>query len=141
MHLTAGSRLVMSGQRIQRDRRLWTADDAPPVLRIDGRSVVWSPWTEAPCIRRRTACQVRHNRGWNWVAWGRVNPAPGEQFTDVRPCARGVREVAVPAWPIIRLVAYDCPACGHRTTIDLAGGGWRELAPAGAEQLELFPTP
>lgn len=138
MVTTSRSQLTESGQRIHGDRR---PRNAPSVLRIDGRSIVWSPWVVADCIRRRTECPACHHHGQHWVAWGRVDPAPGEQFTEPRASRRGVREVTVPAWPIIRTVAYHCPACGHRTTYDMAGGGWLELTAAGAEQLELFPSP
>lgn len=104
----------------------------PPVDSIDGRPVTWTGW--ALCAWHRAVCDHCHHRGARWAAWGRVDPAPGEQFTEVRGRdTPSEREVLVAAWPIVRLVSYQCPTCRHRRIFDLKGGGRREVPIRSAE--------
>lgn len=100
----------------------------------DGRPVVWAGWVYAACTRQRAQCTQCRYRGPHWVAYGQVQPTPGEQWTTATDGVRG------PARPTLCLVAYQCPGCDHRRVIDLAGGGWNDITPepSVAEQLTLF---
>lgn len=102
--------------------------DLPPAW--DGRPVTWGPWREtrtslvfhtSPQDQACTACGLI---GEPDIALGTVPPDPGETV-DV-PNIRTLRSgrtyqsgmKAIPAWPVVCLVAFRCTGCGHDTVLD-----------------------
>jgi hypothetical protein len=109
----------MSAAMPRRDLRIGTDRrpcGSPPVSDIDGRAVVWLGWSpiagHGPKHLHR--CIWCGHHGIQWITWGRVDPVPGATVLEPRPTRREPdRLVAVPAYPVLSLVAYQCPAC-HR---------------------------
>lgn len=125
------------------------AEEPPPLAEHDGRSVRWEDWEVAPEVVHLRQfgypeCERCGYDGQQWITTGLLLPHPGEMTmgTHIKRLPSGrtyEKEHPVPAWPIRRLIAYRCPACGADLVYDLgpSGKGWTLLADA-AGQAALF---
>lgn len=102
----------------------------PPATREwDGHAVRWEPWEIAPrsvhleAFAPTDPCDCGDERQ-PWMAPGLLLPNEGETFasTRVKQAKRSGREynasVQVPAWPVLRLLAYRCRGCGIEWVLD-----------------------
>ncbi|WP_433542077.1 hypothetical protein ACQP10_37965 (plasmid) [Streptosporangium sandarakinum] len=96
----------------------------------DGRRVVWDAWRMlAPTSHITHVCTACEKAGEPWLSVGTVHPLEGEVFlipTSDGPLPGPLRER--PAWPVRRLYAYRCAACGEVIIYDtIDGADWREV--------------
>lgn len=107
----------------------WSADGGgePPITHHQGREVVWCEWEiemwSTLTFHVTANCGKCGWDGQRWIAWGVVNPQPGERFVatvDRVTKHRHVygKEIDCPARPVRRLIAFRCPACKHLDVYD-----------------------
>lgn len=126
---------------------------APPAItEHDGRPVTWSPWTGAMmflCPGGAMACACGSTTD-TVTTFGTVGTLPGETYpvpAETRAQRRAARTldptatVAAAAWPVKRLYASLCTACGDLAVYDMGqlGDRWDVVgADAAPAQLGLF---
>ncbi|MFD1145885.1 hypothetical protein [Saccharothrix hoggarensis] len=110
-----------------------TGGALPQLIRYDNRRVRWYEWEIAPLVSHvDLTCEVRKCRydGQPWMTFGVVDPLPGETYPwpEERRLPSGrvyLRDRDQPAWAVIRLVAYRCPACKDLRVYDQGQDGKR----------------
>jgi hypothetical protein len=100
--------------------------EALPLAEFEGREVVWEDWDVAPDLTHvQSECERCGYDGQPWMSTGTVPPRAGEMAGKRR------------AWPLKRLFAFQCPACGSCRVYDRGGHGepvvWRELVDASGQ--------
>jgi hypothetical protein len=112
----------------------FTGGPAPDYPVHDGRPVSWRPWKPAlPLTHVRLSCSVCGDVDV-WSTSGLLEPAAGDRVTVLERAqvADGFTfgiERDVAAFPVFRLFAFRCSACGDTTVFDTgeSGAAWVEI--------------
>lgn len=84
----------------------------------DGHRIVWADWDFAPQVTHiHDECGSCGYDGRPLMSHAVQHPNVGETFAtrETRRLKSGrtyARDVDVPAWPVVRVFAFLCPACG-----------------------------
>lgn len=105
--------------------------DLPTLATYDDHDIAWAPWRHTPRLScmPNDGCASCASVADDYISHGIAQPHTGQTVTtDVvrssgrHPGRSWTRPGRVSAWPVLRLIAFACPACARVDIYDIGTG-------------------